>query len=713
MLRTTTLARALRALAVLPIIAVGAHASAQPPAQTVAPPRADKVPKVLETLGHRRMDEYFWMRDRNDPRVIAYLEAENAYAAAAMRPTEPLQSKLYAEIVGRLEPDEASLPVEDNGYLYSTRYEPGKDYPVFCRRKGSAAAPEEVILDVNALATGLKLCKTAGLAVSPDNRVLAFGLDARGDRLYTVRVKDLATGVFLADEIPGTAADIVWAADNRTFFYTTRDASIRTYRVMRHVLGEPVAKDALMFQEDDPTFEVSLGRSKSRRFVLIGTSSTTSSEFRYLAASNPRGSFRVFQPRTPGLRYWVEHAANTFYIRTNLGAPNFRLMAAGPEATSKGSWVPVVPYRDDVLLEGFDVFDGFVVLAERVAGLPRLRIVNVADRSSRTVAFEDEAYDAALEENPEVAGGTFRYRYSSPVTPSSVYAYDLATGTRTLLKRDEVGGGYDPSAYEVHRLEAPTADGVQVPLSLVYRKGLKLDGSHPLLLYGYGAYGNSRKADFAPERVSLLDRGFVFAVAHVRGGQELGRAWYEDGKLQHKKNTFTDFVAAAEYLIAQKYTSPSRLFANGLSAGGMMVAVVANTRPDLFRGIVAEVPWTDVVTDSLDPSLPLVTVEYEEWGDPRRKADFEYLLSYSPYDNVKPQAYPAMLVTAAYNDTQVAYWNPAKWVARLRAVKTDANPLLLVTNMASGHSGASGRLERYRLTALKYAFMLQLAGISQ
>jgi oligopeptidase B len=684
------------------------------PIEVRTPPVAAKVATVVDYNGQKRVDDYFWLRDRNDPRVVPYLQAENAYAESVMKPTEELRDTLYGEMVGRLEPDEASVPVEDNGFFYNTRYERGKDYPVYCRRKGSPTAPEEVMLDVNTVATGLKLCKVAGLAVSPDNRLLAFGVDARGDRLYTVRVKDLITARLLADEVPGTAADIAWAADSRTFFYTVREAaSLRTYQVKRHTLGDPVTADALIFQEDDVTFEIGLRISKSRQMVLIETASETSSECRYLEASNPRGRFRVFQARTSGLRYWVEHAGGTFWVRTNLDAPNFRLVRAAPERTAKASWEPVVAYRPDVLLEEFDVFDGFCVLAERVKGLPRLRIIGLVGHSDRIVAFEDEAYATGLAETPEFASRAFRIHYSSLAAPESIFEVDLRTGGKKLLKQAKVGGGYDPANYVVRRLEAPASDGVMVPISLVFRKGLKLDGGNPLLLYGYGAYGSIRNPDFASERVSLLDRGFVFAIAHIRGGQDLGLAWYEDGKLLRKKNTYSDFIACAEYLIAQKYTSPAKLFANGASAGGMLMAVVANWRPDLFRGILAEVPWTDVVADSLDPKVPLVTIEYQEWGDPRRKDDFDYLLSYSPYENVKPQAYPALLVTGGLNDSQVAYWNPARWVAKLRATKTDANQLLLVTNMASGHSGASGRLERYHLTALKYAFMLQLVGTAE
>jgi oligopeptidase B len=683
-----------------------------PPAATgvPVPPRAARVTKVLEFHGHKRVDDYDWMRDRSDPRVKAYLEAENAYAAAVMKPTEKLQEKLFAGMASRLVPDERTLPVEENGYLYFTRYEKGKDYPVYCRRKARPGSPDEVMLDVNSLAAGHALYKTMTPVVSHDNRLLAFAVDTSGDRLYTAYFKDLVGGVLLPDTLPATGGDVVWAADNRSVLYTTRDASLRIYRVVRHVLGEPVARDTVVFQEDDPMFEVGLSMSKSRAYALVESSSETTSEYRYLDLTNPLAKPTLFQARTLGLRYRVEHGGGTFYIRTNLDAPDFRLMEAEPGHTDSRSWKPVVRDVPGVFLEDFDVFRGFVVLLEWANGLQRLRVVRLADRWENVIAFQDAAYDATLESTPDYPSPSFRFRYSSPVVPTSIYEVDLASGGKKLLKRHEVLGGFEPSRYVVRRLEAPAPDGKRVPISLVMRSDLRLDGTNPLLLCGYGAYGNSHvyRPDFAPERLSLLDRGFVFAIAHVRGGQELGRAWYEDGKLLHKRNTYSDFIACAEYLIAQKYTSPAYLFANGLSAGGMLMAVVANWRPDLFRGIIAEVPWTDVVTDSLDPGLPLVTVEYEEWGNPNREDEYGYLLSYSPYDNVKAQAYPAMLVTAAFNDTQVGYWNPAKWVAKLRAMKTDRNLLLLVTNMGSGHSGASGRLERYRLTALKYAFMLRL-----
>jgi oligopeptidase B len=686
--------------------------AAELPQQVPAPPLAVRIPKVLEVHGEKRVDDYFWMNDRNDANVVAYLEAENAYADAVLGPTLKLQANLYEEMAGRLKPNDESFPVEDSGYFYYTRYEQGREYPLYCRRKGSPSAAEEVMLDVNVLAAGHKLYKTAGLAVSPDNRLVAFGVDTSGDRMYTVFFKDLAAGGMLPDTIPGTSAEIAWAADNRTVFYTTNDATVRTYRVMRHVLGEQVSQDAVVYQEDDVKFELSLSLSKSRKYVLVSTSSETSSECRYLDSSKPQEELRVFQARTPGLRYWVEHGGDKFYIRTDLGAPNFRLMEAGPGNTGKESWKPVVPYRSAVLLEEFDIFNGYLVLLERTGGLPRLRVIGLSGGKDRTVAFEDAAFRAGLEKNPEFDSRTFRFTYSSPIVPDSIYECELATGEKRLLKRDQVLGGYNPSNYEVRRLVAPAPDGARVPISLVFRKGLRQDGQNPLLLCGYGAYGSTEVCtpDFEPERFSLLDRGFVYAIAHVRGGQELGRAWYEDGKLLHKKNTYSDFIACAKYLVARRYTNPGKLFANGKSAGGMLMAVVANWRPALFKGIIAEVPWTDVATDSLNPDLPLTTVEYEEWGDPSNKEVFDYLLSYSPYDNVKAQSYPSMLVTAAFNDTQVPYWSPAKWVAKLRAMKTDDHVILLVTNMASGHSGASGRLERYKLTALKYAFMLNLLG---
>ncbi len=572
------------------------------------------------------------------------------------------------------------------------------------------------MLDVNALAAGHAIFKTGQPAVSPDNRLIAFAADTSGDRRYEIRFKDLATGELLADVLAGTAGEVVWAADGRSVLYTTPDASIRTYRVMRHVLGAPAGSDAVLYQEDDPMFEVALSRSKSRAFAIIDASSETTSEVRYLDLADPGAKPAVFQARTPGLEYTVDHGGGAFFIRTNLDAPDFRLMRAEAGKTGVRDWQAVLPAEPGVLLEEFELFDGYVVLLERANGLPRLRTLRTADHALRQLPFHEEAYDVELETTPGYASRSFRFRYSSPVVPNTVLEANLASGVAVPLRRDEVRGGYDPARYEVRRLQATAPDGKKVPISLVMRRGLRLDGTNPLLLLAYGAYGSTSsfcRLTFQPERLSLLDRGFIVAVAHVRGGSELGRAWYEGGKLLHKRNTYSDFIACAEHLVAQRYTSPRRLFANGLSAGGMLMAVVANWRPDVFKGIIAEVPWTDVVTDSLDPSLPLVTVEYEEWGNPNRREDYDYLRSYSPYDNVKAQAYPAMLVTGAFNDTQVMVWNPAKWVARLRATRTDGNPLLLVTNMASGHSGASGRTERYKLTALKYAFMLQLVGIDR
>ncbi len=691
-------------------LGLAAVAQAQSPA---SPPVAVKVPKVLELHGTRRTDDYDWMRDKADPRLRSYLDAENAYAAAVMKPTEALQAKIFAEITSRLNPEEDFPAVEENGYFYFTRYRKGSEYPVFCRRRSSPDCRNEVMLDVGALASGHAVYKANLPVPSPDNRLIAFAADTSGSRVYSIRFKDLFMGTLLPDVLPATAGELVWAADSRSVLYTTPDASIRTWRVMRHVLGGPVAGDTLVYQEDDPMFEVSLSRSKSRAFALIDTSSETTSEVRYLDLAAPGAKPVVFQPRTPGLEYKVDHGGGTFFVRTNLGAPDFRLMQVEWGKTGMHDWKAVVPAEPDALLEAFELFDGYVVLLERAGGLPRLRTLRLADSSVRQIPFREEAYDVELQTTPEYASRSFRFRYSSPVTPSRIYEVDLASGVKLPIYQDRVLGGYDPALYEVRRLQATAPDGKKIPISLVMRRALRLDGANPLLLLAYGAYGSTSsfcRLTFQPERLSLLDRGFVVAVAHVRGGSELGRGWYEDGKLLRKKNTYSDFVVCAEYLMAQRYTSPKFMFADGISAGGMLMAVAANWRPDLFRGIVAEVPWTDIVTDSLDVSLPLVTVEYEEWGNPNRKEDYEYLLSYSPYDNVKAQAYPAMLVTGAFNDTQVMVWNPAKWVAKLRAMKTDSSRLVLVTNMASGHSGASGRLERYRLTALKYAFILDLLG---
>ncbi|HVN31725.1 MAG TPA: prolyl oligopeptidase family serine peptidase, partial [Thermoanaerobaculaceae bacterium] len=514
----------------LPLLALSAWVQAESPQkQAVAPPKAAQFPKVLETHGETRVDNYFWMNDRNDPNVVAYLEAENAYAAAVMKPTEKLQAKLYSEMAGRLVPDEQTLPVEDNGYLYITRYEEGKEYPIHCRRKPSPGSPEEVMLDVNVLAAGHKLYKTTGLTVSPDNRVLAFGVDTMGNRMYTILFKDLATGKMLPDAIPGTSGDIAWAADSRTVFYAANDATVRAFRVMRHVLGEPPERDAVLFQENDVRFEVSLSLSKSREFVIVETASETSSETRYLDAGKPLGELKLFQARTPNLRYRVQHGGGKFYVQTDLGAPNFTLMRTEPGSTGKDSWKPVVPYNPQVLLEEFDIFQGYAVLLERADGLPRVRVVNLADGKARVVALRDEALEIGLEKTPEFASRTFRFTYASPVVPDSTYEYVLSTGTQMLLKRERVLGGYDPGRYEVRRVWARAPDGVRVPISLAFKKGLRQNGTNPTLLCGYGAYGSMEvcRPGFESDRISLLDRGFVYAIAHVRGGGELGRAWYE------------------------------------------------------------------------------------------------------------------------------------------------------------------------------------------
>ncbi len=678
------------------------------------PPAAERIPKKLTSHGQTRVDDYYWLRERDNPRVMDYLRAENDYLRAVMKPTESLQEVLYLEMAGRLKPDDQSVPARKDGWFYYTRYEKGRDYPVFCRKKGTLEAPEEVMLDGNALSAGRSFFSVAGLEVSPDNSLLAYGVDTFSRRLYTLHIKDLRTGEILADQIPDTDGRTAWADDNASVFYTLKDTTtLRPYRIMRHKLGTDPRTDTEVFVEADETFTTGVHRSKSKKFLIIASESTLTTEYRYLDAGRPEGAFRVIQPRERGLEYHVEHFRDKFYIRTNAGARNFRLVAAPVDRPARDNWTEVIPHRDEVLLEDFDVFEDYLAVEEREAGLTRLRVIRWDGGAGRTVDFGEETYSASLGDNPELAADWLRFNYSSLTTPDSVYDFGMATGEKKLLKRQEVPGGFAPQNYRAERLFATASDGVKVPLSVVTRKGFRKDGQSPLLLYGYGSYGASETDDFSAARLSLLDRGFAFAVAHIRGGSEMGRAWYEDGKLLKKKNTFTDFIACAEFLAAEKYANPGKLFAMGGSAGGLLMGAVVNLRPDLFNGLIAEVPYVDVVTTMLDPSIPLTTDEYDEWGNPASREYYDYMLSYSPYDNVAAKDYPAMLVTTGLHDSQVQYWEPAKWVARLRAMKTDKRPLLLYTNMDAGHGGASGRFRSLRETALEYAFLLDLAGIGK
>ncbi|WP_242926974.1 S9 family peptidase [Pontibacter vulgaris] len=684
-------------------------------AEAPKPPVAKKVAKELSMHGDTRIDNYYWLNQREDPEVIAYLNAENAYTKQMLANTEDLQKKLFDEIVGRIKQTDESVPYKKDGYYYYTRFETGKEYPIYARKKGSLDAKEEIMVNANERAEGLSYYAAAGMNVSKNNRLLAFGEDTVSRRKYTIRFKDLSTGQLLKDEIPNTTGSAVWANDNKTVFYTMKDPALRSFKIFRHTLGTPTAQDKEIFHEADETFSTFVYKTKSDKYIIIGSGSTLSNEYRYLDASNPNGTFKVIQPRERGLEYSVDHFGNNFYIVTNKDkATNFKLMQTPVTKTGKANWKEVIPHRPDVLLEGIEIFKDYLVLQERKNGLTQIRVTKWNDpKADHYINFGEEAYTAFVGMNPDFDSHTLRYEYSSLTTPSTTYDYNMQTKQQKLMKRQEVVGDFNPENYEAKRIYATAKDGTKIPVSLVYRKGLQLNGNNPTLLYAYGSYGISTNPGFSSVRLSLLDRGFVYAIAHIRGGQDLGRQWYEDGKLLKKKNTFTDFIDAGEYLVQQKYTNPDKLFAQGGSAGGLLMGAVVNMRPDLFKGVLAAVPFVDVVTTMLDTSIPLTTGEFDEWGNPANKEYYDYMKSYSPYDNVEKKDYPNMLVTTGLHDSQVQYWEPAKWVAKLREMKTDNNMLLLHTNMEAGHGGASGRFERYKETALQYAFMLNLLGQNQ
>jgi len=704
--------RRIFAVSILAVFVV-LHAPACRKAETgPKPPAAEVIPKELAAHGHPRIDNYYWLRERENPKVVAYLTAENEYLKASLKGTEPLQEKLYNEIVGRIKPTDMSVPFRDHGYVYYTRFEEGKEYALYCRQKDAPNAPEEILLNVNQMAEGHAYFQVSGLEVSPDNKMIAYGEDTVSRRLYTLRFKNLATGETLPDAIPNTLGPAAWAADNKTVFYTLKDTTtLRPYKIKKHVLGKSPAADKDVYTEADETYESYVAPSKSNKFLFIASESTLSTEYRVLDAANPDGAWKVVEPRERDLEYHIEHFRDKFYIHTNWQAKNFRLMETALDKTAKENWREVIPHRADVLLEGFELFTNYLVVQERKAGLPQLRAISWKDKTENSVDFGEAAYTAYIGNNPEFDTDWLRFQYSSLTTPNSTYDYHLGTREKKLLKRQEVLGGFDPTNYQAERLSAKAGDGVQVPISLVGRKGLMKNGENPLLLYGYGSYGYSTDPDFNSAVLSLLDRGFIFAIAHIRGGQEMGRAWYEDGKLLKKKNTFTDFIACAEHLAAAGYTNPAKLFAEGGSAGGLLMGAVVNLRPDLFKGVIAAVPFVDVMTTMLDPTIPLTTSEYDEWGNPNVKEYYDYMLSYSPYDNVAAKDYPALFVTTGLHDSQVQYWEPAKWVAKLRATKTGRRPIYLMTNMEAGHGGASGRFRQYRETAVEYAFLLDLAGI--
>lgn len=681
----------------------------------VKPPVAEKIRHEFPAIhGDVRADDYFWLKERENPKVIAYLEAENKYTDTMLSPVKEFRENLYNELKGRIKEKDESVPYLQNGYVYYTRYEEGKEYPVYCRKKGSESAPEEIMLNVNDLAQGHAYYSAGSLNVSPDNKLVAYAVDTVSRRKYTLYIKNLETGELLPDAIVNTTGGSVWANDNKTLFYTRKnDSTLRSESISKHMLGTDAKADKLVYFEKDDTYSTWVTKTKSRKYIVIGSSSTLSAEYRILDADQPDGVFKIFQPREKDMLYDVDHRGDKFYVITNQDAKNFRLMETTLDKMGKENWKEVIPHRTDVLLEGMELFNNYMVLSERKNGLTQLRIINSGTGQDHYLDFGEPAYVAYVSANPEMDSKQLRYSYTSLTTPNSTFDYNMDSKEKQLKKQQEVLGGYDPKNYVTERLFATAKDGTKVPISLVYKKGFEKNGKQPLLLYGYGSYGNSIDPFFSTNRISLLDRGFVYAIAHIRGGQEMGRQWYEDGKMFKKKNTFTDFIDCADFLIKEKYTTPGHLYAMGGSAGGLLMGAVINMRPELWKGVIAAVPFVDVMTTMLDASIPLTTSEYDEWGNPNNKDSYEYMKSYSPYDNVEKKAYPNMLVTTGLHDSQVQYFEPAKWVAKLREMKTDDHLLLLETNMDAGHGGASGRFKALKDVALQYAFIFYLEGISK
>jgi len=692
------------------------NCSEMPETNTVAQPVAKKIPHRLEMHGDVRIDNYYWLNDRENPEVIDYLNQENAYREFVMAGTKDLQQKLYDEMVGRIKKDDSSVPYQLEGWWYYTRYEGEKEYPLYCRKKGSLEAPEEIMLDVNELAKGHAYYQVGGVSVRPDKKMIAFGVDTVSRRIFTIHFKDLETGQVLAETIENTTGGATWAEDGKTLFYSRKnETTLRSERILKHKLGSASTADVEVYYEKDETFNCGVYKSKSKKFIIIGSSATLSDEYRYVDASTPDADFKIFQPRERNLEYGIAHFDDHWYIRTNKdGATNFKVMRTPIAATAKENWTDLLPHNPDIYIEGMELFKNYFVVEERSNGLTQMRVQRWDLNEPRFIDFGEETYTAYLGTNPDFNSDVLRYGYTSLTTPNSVIDYHMGTNQKTVLKEQEVVGGYDKTQYASQRIWATAADGKKVAISLVYKKDMKKDFGNPLLLYGYGSYGVTIDPTFSSTRLSLLDRGFVFAIAHIRGGQYLGRDWYEDGKFLNKKNTFTDFIACAEHLVAQKYTTKAQLFAEGGSAGGLLIGAVVNLRPDLFTGVIAAVPFVDVVTTMLDESIPLTTGEYDEWGNPNDKTYYDYMLSYSPYDQVKKADYPAMLITTGLHDSQVQYWEPAKWIAKLRDYRTNKDkPLLMFCNMETGHGGASGRFEVYKETAMEYAFLLDLVGIKK
>nr|WP_315182059.1 S9 family peptidase [uncultured Flavobacterium sp.] len=677
-------------------------------------PKAKVIPKSLEKHKDIRIDNYFWMNERENPEVIDYLNQENAYYNSMTDHTKDFQKDLFEEMKGRIKEDDQSVPYLYNGYYYITRFEIGQDYPIYSRKKGSLSANEEILFNCNDLAKGHSFFQLGGLSVSPDNKFATFGVDTVGRRIYTIQIKNLETGEILSDKIENVTGGSVWANDNKTIFYTRQDkVTLRADKIFRHKLGTNSVDDVLVFDEKDDTFNVSVSKEKSKKYIVIGSGSTLTTEYRILNSDNPDGEFTVFQPRVRGLEYSISHFGDSFYVLTNKDkATNFKLMKTPENATSKENWKDLIPHRKEVLIEDIEIFRNYLVVEERSNGLNHIRIMPWSGAGEYYLPFGSETYNAYTTTNVDFDTDVLRYSYQSLATPSSVIDFNMTTKEKEIKKEQQVlGGKFDKNNYIEERIWATATDGTKVPISMVYRKELKKDGKNPLLLYAYGSYGITMDTYFSSTRLSILDRGFVFAIAHIRGGEDLGRQWYEDGKLLKKKNTFTDFIDCSKHVIKEKYTSPEHLYAEGGSAGGLLMGAVVNMAPELYNGVIAQVPFVDVITTMLDDSIPLTTGEYDEWGNPNVKKYYDYMLSYSPYDNVTAQKYPNMYVSTGLHDSQVQYWEPAKWVAKLRTKKTGATVLFLNTNMDAGHGGASGRFEALKELAKEYSFLLDLEKI--
>jgi oligopeptidase B len=699
-----------RGLSVASILLAGMPASAML-AGDPAPPVPQKVPHMQTLHDETLKDDYFWMREKDNPKVRAFLDAENAYTGAFMKPTEAFQKALYDEMLGRIKETDLSVPYRDGGWFYYSRTQKGEQYPIYCRKK-SLEAPEDVYLDVNALAKGEKFMSVAVRDVSDDGNLLAYTTDNTGFRDYTLHIKDLTTGKLFPEQV-ARAASVAWAADNKTLFYTVTDPAKRPHRLYRHALGTDPSTDVLLYEEKDEMFRVLTGRSRSRAILLVGVASHTSSEWRWLPADQPTAALRLISAREKDHEYDVDHRGDLFYIRSNKQCRNFRVVTAPVADPGQANWKEMMPCRGDVMVEDINVFADYGVFSEREDGLPRLRVTDLKSGGSYRVDFPEAIYSVYISNNFEFETKELRFNYESFTTPPSIYDFDMATKARKLLKQTEVLGGYDSSRYTSERRYATAADGTRVPISVVYRKGFAADGKAPMLLTAYGSYGAPSDAAFNSNRVSLLDRGVVYALGHIRGGGDLGKKWHDQGRMMSKRNTFTDFIAVAEALIADKYTSKERLVIEGGSAGGLLMGAVTNMRPDLFHAVIARVPFVDVINSMLDESLPLTVGEFEEWGNPKIKEQYAYMKSYSPYDNLEAKAYPAMLVKTSFDDSQVMYWEPAKYVAKLRTLKTDKNPLLFKINMAGGHGGSSGRYDRLKETAFDYAFLFREVGIEK